>query len=98
MVCNSGVSLTPTIDGKLYHFVHYGLYDALFVMADTETETIWNHITGEAVYGDLVGHRLPISSLLHMNVKQALGMDPDMEVAISSFRGFGDLDLDTVST
>ena len=87
MICNTGVSLTPTIDGKLYHFVIAGVYDGLFIMADTETSTLWNHITGEAVYGELVGHRLPLSNLLQMNVEQALAMDPDIEIATSSYQG-----------
>ncbi len=84
MVCNSGVSLIPTIDGTMHHFVNAGLYDALFVMQDTETKTLWNHITGEAMYGELIGRKLPISNLLQMSVKQALAMDPNIAVAISS--------------
>ncbi len=87
MICNTGVSLTPTVDGKLYHFENPGIYDGLFIMADTETSTFWNHITGEALHGALVGHRLPISNLLQMNVQQALEMDPDMEIAISTYEG-----------
>ncbi len=87
MICNTGVSLTPTIDGKLQHFVVHGVYDGLSIMADTETLTLWNHITGEAVYGESVSHRLPISNLLHMNVEQVLEMDPNIEIAISSYQG-----------
>lgn len=83
--------MIPTIDGRLHHFVVTGLYDALFVMRDTETSTLWNHITGEAVHGPLLRRTLPISNLLQMNVKQALVMDPNMQVAISSrpFSGGG---------
>ena len=83
MVCNSGVSLIPAINGKTLHFVNAGLYDALFIMQDTETKTLWKHITGEAVYGELAGHQLPISNLLQMNAAQALAMDPNMRIAIS---------------
>jgi hypothetical protein len=83
--------MIPTIGGKPHHFVVTGLYDALFVMRDLETSTLWNHITGEAVHGPLLGRKLPLSNLLQMNVKQALAMDPNMEVAISSrpFSGGG---------
>ena len=84
MVCNSGVSLIPTIDGYMHHFVTAGLYDATFVMQDTETKTLWNHVTGEALYGPLTGRQLPVSNLLQVNIKQALAMDPNMAVAISS--------------
>ena len=79
--------MIPTIDGKLYHFENPGIYDGLFLMADTETSTFWNHITGEALYGELVGQRLGLSNLLQMNVEQALAMDPDIEIALSPYEG-----------
>lgn len=76
--------MVPDIDGKLHHFSNAGLYDGLFVMQDAETKTLWNHITGEALYGPLVGRNLgSAGNLLQMNVKQALVMDPKMQVAIS---------------
>jgi hypothetical protein len=84
VVCNSGTSLVPTINGGTHHFYHVGLHDALFVMQDAETRTLWNHITGEAVYGPLAGRSIgPMSNLLHMIVQQALAMDPATRVAIS---------------
>ena len=84
MVCNSGTSLVPTIDGKIHHFYLVGVYDALLVMQDAETKTVWDHITGEAKYGPLVGRALdPLSNLLQMSVSEALKMDPAVRVAIS---------------
>jgi hypothetical protein len=45
---------------------------------------MWNHITGDAEFGPLVGRTLgPPGNQLQMNVKQALEMDPKMEIAIS---------------
>jgi hypothetical protein len=53
-------------------------------MQDAETKSLWNHITGEAVYGRLAGRTVgPVSNLLHMTVKQALEMDPATRVAVS---------------
>jgi hypothetical protein len=53
-------------------------------MQDAETKTLWNHITGEAVYGPLAGRSIgPLSNLLHMTVSQALRMDRATRVAIS---------------
>ncbi len=76
--------MVPTIDGRLHHFSNVGLYDGVFVMQDAESKTLWNHITGEALYGPLVGRNLgPVGNLLQMNVKQALAMDPKVQVAIS---------------
>ena len=76
--------MVSTIDGQMHHFNNVGLYDALFVMQDTETKTLWNHITGEALYGPLVGRTLgPVGNVLQMNVKQALVLDGDLRAAIS---------------
>ncbi len=76
--------MVPTIDGRMHHFINVGLYDALFVMQDTESRTLWNHITGEALYGPLVGRSLgPLGNLLQMSVTQALEVYPEAQVAIS---------------
>jgi hypothetical protein len=70
--------------GKDWHFNNGSLYDALFVMQDAETKTLWNHITGEALYGPMVGRTLgPLGNVLQMMVKQALAMDPNVRIAIS---------------
>ncbi len=77
--------MVPVIDGKLLHFDNVGLYDALFVMQDKETKTLWNHITGEAVYGPLVGRTLgPTGNQLQVSVDQALVMNPATHIAISN--------------
>ena len=61
-----------------------GLYDGLFVMQDEESKTLWNHITGEALYGPHVGRSLgPVGNVLQTNVQEALELDPQMQVAIS---------------
>lgn len=76
----------------MLHFNNVGLYDGLFVMQDEESKTLWNHITGEAMYGPHVGRTLgPIDNLLQMNVGEALDFDPAMQVAISDrpFSGMG---------
>lgn len=84
MVCNTGVSLIPELDGRWLHFTNAGLYDGLFVMQDRRTLTLWNHITGEAMYGEHAGRSLEISGALRpMTVAQALELDPGMRIAIS---------------
>ena len=76
--------MVPTIDGRLHHFTNAGLYDGLFTLFDAETHTLWNHLTGEAEYGPLVGRTLgPPDNLLQLNVRQALEEDPKTEIAIS---------------
>ena len=55
-------------------FNNVGLYDALFVMQDETSKTLWNHITGEAMYGPHVGRTLgPVGNMLQMSVEQAIG-------------------------
>ena len=84
MVCNSGTSLAPTIDGAMHHFENVGLYDGLFVMQDVESKTLWNHITGQALYGPHVGRSLgPLGNMLQLSVEQALAMNEGTQVAIS---------------
>ena len=53
------------------------------MLADDETESIWNHITGRAVYGPIEGTTLPIFNLLHMTAEQSLDRYPGLAVAIS---------------
>lgn len=68
----------------MHHFNNVGLYDALFVMQDTESKTLWNHITGEALYGPLVGRTLgPTANVLQTTVRQALAVDAALTIAIS---------------
>ena len=84
MVCNSGTSLVPTISGKMHHFDNVGLYDALFVMQDKESKTLWRHIDGQSLYGPMVGRTLgPVGNLLQVNVQQALAVDPNTRIAVS---------------
>lgn len=83
VVCNTGVSMAPTVDGAIHRFYPAGLYDGLFVMRDRETGTLWNHVTGQAMDGPLRGEQLAVSNLLQMNAAQALEMDPLTRIAIS---------------
>ncbi len=76
--------MIPIIDGKTHHFIVGGVYDGVFVAKDTETGTLWNHVTGEGMYGPLADRRIPVSNLLQMNVEQALAIDPKIHVAISN--------------
>ncbi len=68
----------------MHHFTNAGLYDGLFTLYDAETHTLWNHITGDAEYGPLVGRTLgPPGNQLQVSARQALDQDPKTEIAIS---------------
>jgi hypothetical protein len=76
--------LVPVIDGQMHHFTNAGVYDGLFTMYDAESHTLWNHVTGDAEYGPLVGRTLgPPGNEFQMNVAQALEKDSNIEIAIS---------------
>ncbi len=82
-MCNTGVGLTPLVDGKVHHFEFRGVYDGVSILGDRETGSIWHHITGESVYGPLAGKKLPTYNLLQMTVRDAIGVYPDLPIAIS---------------
>jgi len=96
VVCNTGVRMAPRIESTVHHFSEHGLYDGLFLMRDEESGTFWDHMTGEAVYGSLVGTRLPVSELRQTTVRQILAEDRDALVALSNqaIRTNDDLKLD----
>jgi hypothetical protein len=81
-------------NGKMYDFVNSGLYDALFVMEDKQTLTLWNHFTGEGMYGPHAGDRMPLDNLFQMSVTQALAMDSSMLIALSGHEGMPARDLE----
>ena len=84
VVCNTATRLVPKVNGAVTHFVTAGVYDGLMVMQDASTGTIWNHITGEALYGPAVGASVgPPDNVLHATVKQLMASAPDARIAIS---------------
>jgi hypothetical protein len=76
--------MAPRIDGEVHMFAEHGLYDGLFLMKDEETGTYWDHLTGHAVYGPLVGETLEVSTLRQTTVGQLLDTDSDAMIALSS--------------
>lgn len=84
MVCNTGVSLTPIVNGETHHFVSRGLYDGLSIIRDDETGTLWNHLTGDAMFGPLKGQTLgPPHNVWQTTVEAALEGYPNIDIALS---------------
>lgn len=83
MVCSSGVSFDPTVDGTTYTFDVAGLYEGLFVMSDRQTGSIWTHYDGTVLQGPLAGTgtRLEIRPLIHTYWSDWLQQYPDSLVA-----------------
>ena len=82
--------MTPRIAGTTHWFAEQGLYDGLFLMRDEETGTYWDHMTGEAVYGPLVGERLEVAPVLLSTVAQVLKTWPEARVTLSDRRLWDD--------
>ncbi len=83
-VCNTGILLSPVVDGKIYHFRETGVYNGQQIFEDIETNSLWNHLTGEGLYGSLQGKNLEIIGFLRMSTfgaeKQS---NPDLLVYLS---------------
>ncbi len=58
----------PTVNGTLLSFGVSGkLWKDALVMYDRETQSLWSHVTGQAIAGKLVGMRLQAVPALQMN-------------------------------
>jgi hypothetical protein len=75
--------MASRVAGNVHRFAEHGLYNGLFLMRDEETGTFWDHMTGEAVYGPLVGSALEVSALMQTTVAQVLGQNSEALVALS---------------
>lgn len=85
-VCNSGVGMTPMVNGKVHHFSAGGLYNGVVILTDDETNSYWDHITGQAVHGALEGSQLKTWGIEMTTVKAALKNEPDLLVLRSHQR------------
>lgn len=81
--CNMGTAITPIINGRVHHFRVTGIYNAMSVMSDYETESSWEHVTGECIQGKLRGTHLTAHTPQYLTVGQALDFAPDAQIAIS---------------
>jgi len=83
-VCNAGVLMSPVLDGKLYHFQEVGVYNGQQIFEDKETNSLWNHLTGEALHGKLKGKNLEIIGYLRMTtLGEEKKSDPDLPIYVS---------------
>jgi hypothetical protein len=74
------------VNGNVHHFGAIGFTNGLAVLADRETYTHWDHITGEAFAGPLVGTRLDVWSVQMTTVVAAHAAYPNLEVSLSGYR------------
>jgi len=78
LICNAGSCFSPIIDGKPYQFMATGVYNGMTLLQDEETKSIWHHMTGTCLHGELNGKTLPLLQMLrHMTIEQAHTAYPD---------------------
>jgi hypothetical protein len=75
------------VNDNVHHFGPIGLTNGLAVLADCETRTRWDHITGEAFAGPLTGHQLDVWPVHMTTVAAALAEYPAVTISLSQFRG-----------
>jgi len=73
------------VHGKVHRFGVIGVINGLAVMSDNETNSRWDHITGEAFDGPLVGEKLDVWPIRMTTVEAALIEAPDVEVYFSTY-------------
>jgi Protein of unknown function (DUF3179) len=71
--CNTGMVFNPVVDGKMLHFQRRGSYDGLLLIWDEETNSYWQHVTGQCLYGASAGQQLgSITTTRQMTVGEVL--------------------------
>jgi hypothetical protein len=84
-ICNAGMSFSPVIDGVRYDFYGAGFYDAMTLLADTQTGSYWDHITGECIAGKMKGARLQhLATMTHAKADVVAQIYPEAQVVLSS--------------
>lgn len=78
--------MIPIVDGKHESFAAGGLYNGLVLLRDKTTQSYWDHITGECVYGEREGEQLEFTDfdLIYTTVEAALRMYPQSQLATSN--------------
>ena len=79
-VCHSGAQLDPRVDGSILDFECAGLYHGTAILRDTQTGTLWHHMTGKAMHGSKTGTALAVKPLQVTTVSAALKDAPGMRL------------------
>ncbi|MEL7121308.1 MAG: DUF3179 domain-containing (seleno)protein, partial [Bacteroidota bacterium] len=61
-VCNSGMVFKPVVNDQKLDFYVSGVYRGTMIMSDKQTNSYWDHITGECLHGFYGGEQLNIIS------------------------------------
>ena len=73
------------MDGEVHHFGVVGVANGLAIMADKETHTLWDHISGEAFKGPLKGKFLATWPVFITNMESEVSNHQDTQLFSSSY-------------
>jgi hypothetical protein len=74
--CNTGMVFDPVLDGQTLHFRRRGSYDGLLLIWDEETDSYWQHITGQCLHGSSAGKQLRMITVTrHITAADAIAKD-----------------------
>ena len=76
-VCNSGVAYDPLVGGTRRLFNVFGIYRGVMAMVDPSSETVWSHLTGEALLGLDKGKSLSALPLVNTTWGDWKSLHPD---------------------
>jgi hypothetical protein len=83
VMCNAGVVMEPLVDGVHLYFEAVGVYSGQLLIKDRKTNSLWNHLTGECIHGDLKGKQLKTAYLKETIVGEEMKINPDLAICIS---------------
>lgn len=84
-LCNAGALFDAELNGMTLRFAAQGYYNTMTLIADEDTQSYWNHLTGACVTGERVGKQLTqLSSLLQMRAGDAANAFPDAQFTCMS--------------
>ena len=82
------------VNGQRFNLELFGLYNAVMIMNDRETGSIWSHLGGDALDGPMKGSQLEIIPLAQVTWERWLELHPDTLV-LSNDTPFKDWYSDT---
>jgi hypothetical protein len=83
-VCNAGAVFNPNIEGVIHKYKEIGVYNGQQIFQDEESKSLWNHLTGECLYGNLKGRNLELINSPRMSTYELeIKTKPDLPIFIS---------------
>jgi hypothetical protein len=89
-LCNTGIAYDRTVGGRVLDFgVSGSLYQSAMVMYDRQTESLWTHVDGRSVIGELVGTQLELLPVAMVRWSDLRSAHPDALVLSRTQALFG---------